>query len=280
MRNSKFLIAAAVVVVLAIAGFWWMSRPEKITGTPPACWNVAADAARGALPWPGSPVDCTAEHTLEVFYVGQNDHDLIRQDHKSKGDEKIIADNLMSAQARIACGGLASAYLAGSWHDGQVTVVADRINPIKKGFFACALAQTSDAGGKSFVTRTASLKGALGGDAAAALKITCVDGDAHYIDCAKPHRSEFVGGYQITPPNAPFNASGLSDSVTKGCAGLIGKYLQQPTGPARSDVTPAYVGPTTATDWLGSDQIFDCYAKTSVDVRGSIRNLGTRPLPT
>ncbi len=61
MRNSKFLIAAAVVVVLAIAGFWWMSRPEKITGTPPAgspavgsCWNVAADAARGALPWPGS----------------------------------------------------------------------------------------------------------------------------------------------------------------------------------------------------------------------------------
>jgi hypothetical protein len=286
MRNSKLLIAAAVVVALAIAGFWWLSRPEKIptsapAGTPAAgsCWNVPADAARGTLPWPGSAVECTAGHTVEIYHVGQVDRDLIRQDHKAKGDEKVIADNLMQAEARIACGSLASLYLGDSWHNGQVTVVADWVRPVSAGFFSCALAQTSDAAGKVFVTRTAAIAGGLTGDAATALRITCADTTARYVDCAQPHRSEFVGGYQITPPNAPFNATGLSDAVTRGCAGLVAQHVNQGAGAPRTDVTVGYVGPTTAPDWLGSDQTFDCYAKTPVDVRGSLHNLGTRPLP-
>jgi hypothetical protein len=286
MRNSKLLIAAALVVVLAIAGFWWFSRPEKISTTLPSgapavgsCWNLDAAVARTALPWPGSAVDCTAEHTVEVYYVGQSDRDLIRQDHKSKGDDRVIADNLMFAQVRIACGSFASIQLGDSWHNAKVTVVADWINPVKSGFFACALAQTADAAGKHFVTRTASLRDGLTSDGAAALRITCADGTGTFVDCAQPHNNEFVGGYQITPPNAQFNAAGLQAAVTQGCGNLVHRYLAQPSGPNRADVTVAYVGPTTASDWLGSDQTYDCYAKTLTNVRGSIRNLGTRPLP-
>jgi hypothetical protein len=31
--------------------------------------------------------------------------------------------------------------------------------------------------------------------------------------------------------------------------------------------------------WVGSDQTFACYAMAAVPVRGSVRGLGTGPLP-
>lgn len=285
MRNGKVLIGAALVVVLAIAGFWWFSRPEKIPTTPPStapavgsCWNVDNTAARGAFPWPGAPVDCTAAHTAEVYYVGQVDEALIRQEHKASGDDKTIADNLMYAQARIACGNFASVHLGDSWHTGQVSVLASWITPAKSGFFGCALAQTTDAAGQQLASRTAPLKGALAASAST-VKISCVNAAGGYAPCDQPHRNEFVGTYTVTPPSAPFNAAGLQQAVTKGCTDIIHTYLALAPGATRADVTAAYVGPTTATDWLGSDQTYACYAKTATDVRGSLRNLGTRPLP-
>ncbi len=286
MRNGKFLLIAALVVVLGGAVFWWYSRPEAVPTKPPAaapavgsCWSVDATAARTAFPWSGSPVDCTASHTAEVYYLGQIDASLIRQDHKAKGDDKTIADNLMYAQARIACGNFASVYLGASWHTGQVTVLANWVTPAHSGFFACALAQVADPAGKTLTARSASLKGGLAGDGKAALTVGCVDAAGSYTACDQTHRSEYVGGYTITPESAPFNAGALQTAVTQGCGQLVQAYLGAASGPARADVSVAYVGPTTAADWLGSDQTYACYAKTAVDIRGSIRNLGTRPLP-
>ena len=286
LRNGKFLVAAALVLILAGVAFWWFSRPEKIATSAPAgtpavnsCWDVDEATARAAFPWKGSAVDCTASHTVEVYYIGQADADLIRQDHKAKGDDKTIADNLMYAQVRIACGDFASVQLGGNWHSGRVAVVANWVDPARDGFFGCALAQVADPAGKHFVARTASLKGALSGSGADSLAAGCVDANGTYVACDQVHLSEYVGWYTITPANAPFDAKGLQAAVTKGCGDLVGKYLGQPPGPVRSDVTTAYVGPTTATDWLGSDQTYACYARAATNVRASIRNLGTRPLP-
>jgi Septum formation len=286
LRNGKVLVTAALVLVLAGVAFWWLRRPEQVAnaapgGTPAvgSCWNLDETAARSALPWAGSPVECTAQHTVEVYYVGQVDAALLRQEHKAKGDEKAVADNLMYAQARLACGNFASVHLGGNWHDGRVSVVADWVNPVRDGFFGCALAQVADPAGKHFVPRTASLKGTLGGGGEAGLAAGCVDAGGTYASCDQVHRSEYVGFYTVTPPNAPFNASGLQTAVINGCAGLVSGFLGQSSGPARADVSVAYVGPTTAADWVGSDQTYACYAKAATDVRGSIRNLGTRPLP-
>jgi hypothetical protein len=285
MRNSRFLIVAALVLILGGAAFWWFHRPEKIPHTPGAsapavgsCWSVDATAARSAFPWSGAPVACTDTHTAEVYHVGQVDDSLIRQEHGAKGDNKTIADNLMYAEARLACANFASVYLGASWHDGRVSVVANWIAPARDGFFGCALAQVADPAGQHLLPRTASLQGALAGDGAADLAVSCVDASGGYIGCDQAHRSEYVGAYTITPANAPFNGSALQTAVTTGCTQLIQTYLGG-TGPARSDLTAAYVGPTTASDWLGSDQTYACYAKAAADIRGTVRNLGTRPLP-
>jgi hypothetical protein len=56
-------------------------------------------------------------------------------------------------------------------------------------------------------------------------------------------------------------------------------YLGLPAGADRPDLSAGYVGPTTAQTWLGSDQTFACYAVATDRLRGTIRSLGTRPLP-
>lgn len=287
MRNGRYLVIAAVLLLVAGGLIWWLHRPEAIPSKPGAgapalgsCWNLDGTAARNAFPWPGTPVACTAPHTAEVYYLGQVDHDLIRREHSAKGDDKRVLDATMYASARHTCGSLATQYLGGSWHDGQVAVVANWVNPVSEGFFGCALAQVADPGGQKLTARTASLEGALSGAEKDALAVGCVDSAGGYVACDQPHRSEYVGTYTVTPANAPFDATALASAVTTGCTQLVQSYLGAASGPARADVTVAYVGPTTAADWAGSDQTYACYAKTAVDVRGSIRNLGTRPLPT
>jgi hypothetical protein len=282
-------LAVLVVAVLAVAGVVaWVNRDEPIPTAVPAgapkvgsCWTVDAATARGALPWPAGQVDCAQPHTAEVYHVGQVDHDLIGHARGAKGDETTIATNLMYAQARRACNAFGSTYLGADWHQDQVTLLANWINPTRDGFFACALAQSGDPGGTRYVSRTGSLKGA-GGDAA--LAIECVrrgGGDSlAYAPCEGGHTGEFVGTYTLTPPDAPFDATAVAAAVTKGCGQQALKYLGLPADGTRPDLRVGYVGPTTASTWLGSDQTFGCYLNTEVTLRGTVRNLGTRPLPT
>ncbi len=67
--------------------------------------------------------------------------------------------------------------------------------------------------------------------------------------------------------------------MTKGCGQVALTYLGLPADATRPDLKVGYVGPTSAETWLGSDQTFGCYASTDAALRGTIRNLGTRPLP-
>jgi len=101
-----------------------------------------------------------------------------------------------------------------------------------------------------------------------------------YVSCAAPHDAELAGTYTLTPPNAPFDETSVRKTANAGCTAVLRQYLGLPDGTGRPDLSVAYVGPTSPASWLGSDQTFACYARANVKLRGSIRSLGTRPLPS
>lgn len=280
MSRRWGLLLAAIVLVVALVGaaMWWFNRPDPVpSGTPstaPAvgsCWQVEPAAAAKPFPWTGA-ASCAAAHTAEVYYVGQADHDLVRRSRGTDENAKVAA-NLMLVEVRRACGAFASTYLGDNWHNARVTIAADWIGSRRDGFFGCALAQTLDAAGTRFVTRTVSMKSAAG-----ELTASCAL-DGGYVPCDQPHNGEFVGTYTVTPEDAPFDQAAVKSAVTKGCGDAVRDYLDLPQQAQRADLTAGYVGPTTAQTWLGSDQTFACYAVSKDRIRGTIRSLGTRPLP-
>ncbi|MGC9668184.1 septum formation family protein [Planosporangium sp. 12N6] len=279
------LTVFAIVAALVAGGFYWLTRPEKVSAQRPAgapatgtCWNVSEQAAVTAFPWPGSPVDCTAPHTAEVFLVGQVDRELAAKAARAKGDDAKLQQNLMYAEARHGCTVFARQYLGGDWRSARTQIIANWIKPAKSGFFGCAVVQSAAPASKRFIGRTASLRGALGTDE---LAIRCVardgGGEMAYAPCEQPHDGEFVGTYTITPPGAPFDKEKVAAAALSGCGGLVNTYV----GGARTELRAGYVGPTSAGDWLGSDQTFACYALVIGDdkLRGSVKGIGTGPLP-
>jgi hypothetical protein len=283
---SRRWVGVALIVIAAGAGglIWWTNRSAPIPSKPPAgapkvgsCWQVDAATARTAMPWEARSTGCDAAHTAEVYHVGQVDHSLISKARAATGSDVKLGTNLMYAQARRACGVFASTYLGDDWHKAQVTVVANWIRPQEDGFFGCALVQTGDPAGQQFVSRSTSLRGAGG-----ALEIECVSrsgGTLAYASCDAEHDGEFVGTYAVTPPDAPFDSKAVADTVTKGCDQVALSYLGLPADGKRADLHVGYVGPTTATTWLGSDQAFGCFVMADAKLRGTVRNLGARPLP-
>lgn len=281
------LLAIGLFAVVVFMAVWWINRGEPIPSKPPAgappvgaCFAVTPEQAQNTMPWPGGARACGSAHTAEVYRVGQVDHELISKARSAKGDEAKIAANLMLAEARRACTASASDYLGANWRAEQVTVLATWVTPWSDGFFGCALAQETGPAGDTYVTRTGSLKG-LG--TAGQLAIGCVvraGNGVRFASCDDQHTGEFVGLYQVKPDNVPYDAKAVTDAVTRGCAQAALAYLGLPSTAQRTDLHVGYVGPSTAGDWLGSDQTFSCYASATTMMRGTIRDLGSRPLPT
>lgn len=280
-------IAVFVVAVLLIGGTAYaLTRPDKQraipstapTGAPAAgsCWQVDPATAAQALPWPGSSVDCTAAHTVEVYYVGQAGVDLLSRKDKAKGDDVKVVDNLLYAQARRACVVQAPVYLGGAWHDAQVQVLAAWIKPQVDGFYACGVAQVDGPAAQHYVARTKKLKDALTDDG---LLINCLS-DQKYVGCETPHDGEYVGAYTITPLDAPFQDAAVRSAAQKGCGDVALKYLGLQPDQGRTDLSAGSVGPKSASDWLGSDQTFGCYVLAATGTLvGSVKGLGAKPLP-
>jgi hypothetical protein len=267
---------------------WLANRSSAIpTATPktaPAvgsCWNVADKAITGLLPYPGHAVACTAPHTAEIVSVGQVDRQLVRTAQHAAGQNATVNSFVMTASARATCIDKAGSYVGGAWRGAQLTVYPDFIAPAKDGFFACVVAQVADPGGTHVVTRTSSLAGVLSGSDATPLLIDCVGGDTAgltFVDCGKPHTSEFIGLYTITPANAPYNGPAIQKAVTTGCQQLMDSFVGLSAGQTRSDLRVSEVGPDSANLWTGSDQTFACYVSGATPWTGSVKGLGTRPL--
>jgi hypothetical protein len=274
------LIVFVALVVLAAGGAYWLSRPGKVSAALPkaapglgSCWQVDKETAGRPFPWPGRAVDCGGTHTAEVFQLGQVDRELAAQVRDAGRDEARAGQALMNGQARSACVGVASTYLGADWHTARIQVVASWITPRDSGHFGCALVEVADAAGAAFKPRTGSLRGVgpTGG-----LKIGCVTRSV-YTPCDQPHDGEYTGRYVITPPGAPFDPTGVRAAADKGCTEVGTKYV----GAARTDLRSGYVGPTSANEWLGSDQTFTCFAvATGTDpLKGTLKGLGSGPLP-
>jgi hypothetical protein len=273
------VIVFAVLVVLAAGGAYWLSRPSAVSAALPkaapatgSCWQVDKAAAGKPFPWPGRSVDCGGTHTAEVFLLGQVDRELAAQVRDAAGDEAKAAQQVMNGQARSACIGVASNYLGADWHTARVQVVASWIKPTETGHFGCALVEVADAAGATFRPRTGSLRNA---GPTGALKIGCVTKSV-YTPCDQPHDGEYTGRYQITPPGALFDQAKVRAAADKGCTEVAAKFI----GATRSDLRSGYVGPTSANEWLGSDQTFTCYAlATGTDqLKGTLKGLGSGPL--
>lgn len=295
MRGRRWLPPAIAVVVVAVVVtvLWLANRTAPIPTTPPAtapalgsCWNVDANTATSLIPWTGaSPVACTATHTAEVFYVGQVDHDLIRTGRSAKGQDAQINTLLMGSEARAGCTAEASRFLGGSWRSARLSVYPAFVSPPGDGFYACSVAQTADPAGDQLVARTSTLSGAMGPSGDKSLAIDCVSGTGTitsqltFVPCAQEHTYEFVGLYTVTPLGAPYDKAQLSQAVNGGCTSLVNDFVGVPAGQTRTDLRIEPVGPETAAQWVGSDQTFACYVSGSAPWKGTIKNLGTRPLP-
>jgi hypothetical protein len=134
------------------------------------------------------------------------------------------------------------------------------------------------------VSRQGNLKDALKDGDETPLAIGCVSrggGDAlTYVTCDQPHDGEFVGSYTITPLDAPFNDAAVRNTAQRGCGEMALKYLGITGDTGRNDLNAGSVGPKTASDWLGSDQTFGCYAMALTGkLKGTLRGLGQSPLP-
>ncbi len=295
MRGRRWLPPAIAVVVVAVAVtvLWLANRTAPIPTTPSAaapaigsCWNVDQNTVTSVLPWTGAaPVACATTHTAEVFYVGQVDADLIRNGRTAKGQDADINTLLMTSEARAGCLVEAGRFLGGAWRSAQLSIYPAFISPPSDGFYACSAAQVADPAGDRLVARTASLSGALGAAGDKDLAIDCVSGagtitsQLTFVPCAQEHTFEFVGLYTVTPVPAPFDPTQLNQAVSGGCTSLVNGFVGVPAGKTRSDLRIEPVGPDTATLWAGSDQTFACYVSGSVPWKGTIKNLGTRPLP-
>jgi len=281
MRKSLVAVLVFVALVaVAGGGAYWVTRPDEVSAALPAaapavgsCWKIDSRTGAEPFPWPGRPVDCGGAHTAEIFQLGQVDRELAARARDAEGDEARASRQLMNGQARSACIGVASNYLGVDWHTARVQVVAAWIKPTESGHFGCALVESADAAGAAFVTRTGSLRNA---GPTGALKIGCVTKSV-FTPCDQPHDGEYTGRYVITPPGAVFDPVKVRETADKGCTEVAAKFI----GATRTDLRSGYVGPTSANEWLGSDQTFTCYAlATGTDpLKGTLKGLGNGPLP-
>lgn len=287
MTRRAALPAAIALVILAVvsAVFWWFNRSVSVPTTAPSttpavgsCWNLDVSTATGQAPWGGKPVDCASPHTVEVFFAGQVDQALVRNQKKSSGQQKQVNTLVMAGEARAGCTVKGQNFLGDSPRGARVAVLPDFVRPADDGFYVCAMAQSTGPNNQSFVTRTTSIKGA-----AKALGIECVasaaSGGLAYVPCTQPHSSEYAGTYTVTPLGAPYDGKQLQAAVPSGCAQVVKAFMGLKSDANRTDVTSAYVGPTSSSSWLGSDQSFACYAHTANDISASVQGLGARPLP-
>jgi hypothetical protein len=293
-NRRRWLPPAIAVIVLAgvATAVWVANRSPSVPTTPPktapavgSCWNVDDASITGALPFAGAPVACTASHTAEVVRVAQVDRGLVRAARSATGQAAADDSAAMTNTARAGCAAATVGYLGGPFHGAQVSVFPDFIAPARDGFYACVVAQVADPGGDRTVPRTGSLAGVLAGrSTGGALAIGCVTGAGQtraltYVPCGQSHIAEFVGVYTVTPRGAAFNAAGIRAEVTVGCKRLVDAYLGLPAGQTRADLQVSFAGPDSASLWAGSDQAFACYAVGSPGWTGTLKGLGTRPLP-
>lgn len=234
-----------------------------------------------------TPVECAAEHTLDVVAVA----DL------PDAAEPPGWDTDGSRAAHAACDKAVTEYVGGDWHTGAlgIHVLLPSAEPWKGGLRAavCSVFSLGDAYG-SMRRHQGVLRGVLSGDAPAALRCQQQDGSAQLergfhreitqlapIDCAQPHDAEFVGLTRM--PSGPKPSAETMDRLLgDGCWTRAAAFLAltESALSSRDDIAITF-GTDVDGPWAAGDRVVRCFLIVPVasPVKGSLKGLGKRKLP-
>jgi hypothetical protein len=230
------------------------------------------------------PVGCDQVHRAETFHIGTFTGVGDRVTPPPDGGPEVRA-------AFAECEAKAGGFLGGDWRAARLWLGIS--TPSSFGWtggarwFRCELAEIEDLIKLVPIDRTGTLKGALA--QSTPLALGCFepkpDRDGFIqsmppIDCATPHRSEFVGTY--TAPDATAADLGRnSERVELACLDVVAGYAGIPkdrTLEYRAGVHYFWPGER---DWGWGNHGVRCFLwMGEFTVTGSVKNVGVKGLPT
>jgi len=234
-----------------------------------------------------TPVGCDTSHQAEVVYVGHfTGPDAERATVPPNGS---IAHKTAFGECMTA----AREYLGDDWKAGQVDLV---YTPPKSAhwaagarYFRCDLVEVKGEGG-AVVARSESLKDGLRG--ARPLATLCVDHkldgtritDTLPVSCDQPHDAELAGVFRAADVPFPEDVEARRRAMGTGCSDVLAKYLGITVEAynRRTDLSWLFWSPTRD-EWAAGNRYARCYVvavKDGTKIRGTVKGLGDRPLPT
>lgn len=231
-------------------------------------------------------VDCATRHMSETVSVGEfTGADAQRADRPADGSTPM-----KRAFARCVSG--ARAYLGADWRTGRLAL---RFHPptgklwgLGYRYFRCDASEIKDSR-ESLVVRTGSVRNGLAGKrplakACATVRRTLGGKDIDalvMVGCATAHDAEFAG-YTFGPA-VPFPSSDKEYQRygSVGCTRTVAAYLGDSQGEYEADPRFGWIyhGPSKA-GWEMGDRSYQCWVEIAgPKVHGSVRRIGSRPLP-
>jgi Septum formation len=289
-RDLPFVIAGVLVVgTIVTCGYTQIFEDRGASGSAAGCFDPGPLAGEAGVPSEvrdqASPVSCETVHRYEQYHKGR----FTGADAGAARPHLVMS----SPRALRICAEAARDFLGGDYTDARVYF--DFLVPSTRAWksgdrsFRCVMAETSDVDGE-IVGRSGSLRDGLRGDRP--LRIGCVDvtGDGEkvetirYILCDALHTGEFVGTHTIEETGTFPDDDYLDAIAEEACTPLVAAYLGLTPDRfrAREDLDWVWVAPSQP-DWDAGDHGLRCFVAThgyKPVVRGSIRGLGTAPLPT
>jgi hypothetical protein len=254
-----------------------LSEPKPFVPDAAVCHPTAVESGYLAA---YAPVDCAATHLTETVHVGE---------FRDAGGKPPAPGDKAYKSAYAECGAKAGAYLGGDWRTARLTLGLVLPSPEAwqggSRWYRCDVAETRSLDDSSMAPRAGSLKGALAKPSPLHYgcftpKITDeVVREMDPVDCAKPHRSEFVGIY--TAPDKPYKAFiDDGEDIHKACLDRVADYADLPKdGNLRFRTGTIYYYPTAA-EWDQGNRGVKCFSWDSGRTyTRSIKGGGTRLMP-
>ncbi|WP_230423190.1 septum formation family protein [Prauserella cavernicola] len=248
-------------------------------GEPSAPAERGTEAAEPAAPGEcvdgsdTSAVDCAQPHTVEITKEGTFGSGL-----PSESPDKAT----IFAEVFPECRQAAADYLGSAQYDattlGAWMLWADKDDwQAGDRWYRCGVAQLSPGGEAQ--SRTGSARDVLAGERRFEFQLCSSVRPSQelpqQVPCDDPHRAEAIGAVPVGnagekfPSDEQFNAE-----AAPSCRQLLSEYL----GSARDDVAASWRWPDQ-TNWSHGFTNITCYAETEAPVNGSLRGIGSSPLP-
>jgi hypothetical protein len=296
------LVAAGVIALAAggcgapkvgdgTIGSDWAAFGEPTVAKPDSgvCRNGDDDTVDWDIPvLHTSSIACTGSHLAETYHVGTLKKGVDESSPPDVGDPAF-------REAYEACAAAAKDFLGEDFHRAKVSIVpvmpTDKQWKAKSRFYRCEMFEVKDAG-ETIVPRTGSLKDGL--RAKKPLAIACANDKGpddntvnaiDFVSCSSAHTVEFSGVY-TAPDKAYPGDKAEDDQALDQCERMAASYLglTMSAWDRRTGVAWLYWG-GGETIWSVGDRTYRCYVgsldrKKPIKAGATIRNLGSKPLPT